>query len=160
MVTHAEVIDPALTRELRRAILRPSLPAAASLPGDDLPDAVHFGVRIGQAIVSTCFVFPDPCPWLPERSPAWHLRQMATAPEHRGRGYAGLAVVAALAHVRAAGADILWLQARERAVPMYERHGFIGVGELFTDEEHTVPHLRMWQPVGAKTDEITPTIKR
>lgn len=144
---HAEVIDPALSRELRRSVLRPSLPVGAPLPGDELPDAVHFGVRIDGEIVSTCFIFPEPCPWLPARLPAWHLRQMATAPTQRGRGYAGLVVQASVGHARAAGGDVLWLQARERAVPMYERHGFIGVGDLFTDEVHTVPHLRMWQPL-------------
>jgi len=143
----ADIVDPALTRELRRSILRPSLPVGAPLPGDELSDAVHFGVRVAGEIVSTCFVFPDACPWLPDRSPAWHLRQMATAPEHRRRGYAGLTAEAALDHVRAAAADILWLQARERAVPMYERHGFLGVGDLFTDAEHTVPHLHMWRPL-------------
>ncbi len=75
----AGVISAAESRALRRAVLRPHLPADAPLPGDDLPDGVHVGAIDDEGVVvGTCFVYPDACPWRPGR-PAWHLRQMATA---------------------------------------------------------------------------------
>ncbi|MEO6886444.1 MAG: GNAT family N-acetyltransferase [Jatrophihabitantaceae bacterium] len=139
------IVDPALTRELRRSVLRPDVPIGATLPGDDLPHALHFGATTADgAVVSTCFVYPEPCPWLPERVASWHLRQMATDPAHRGRRYAGDVVEAAVAHLRTLDAGLLWCNAREQAVPFYARHGFLGEGAIFTDERHTIPHLRMW----------------
>ena len=81
-----EVVDPARTRELRRSVLRPHVPPDAPLPGDDLSDAIHLGAVVDGAVLSTCFVFAEACPWRPADGPAWHLRQMATAPEARGQG--------------------------------------------------------------------------
>lgn len=137
------VVDEARTRDLRRRVLRPNLPPDAPLPGDDLPDGVHLGAEDDDGtVLCTCFVYADPCPWLPG-VPAWHLRQMATDEAHRNRGLGGAVVEAAAAYAAAQKADVLWCNARERAVPFYARHGFAGHGEVFTDERHTIPHLRM-----------------
>lgn len=142
---HVGPVEETLTRELRRSVLRPNLPPGATLPGDDVPDAAHFGaIDDDGAVLCTCFVYPDPCPWLPD-APAWRLRQMATAEGLRGRGIGGQVVEAAAEYVRARGATVLWCNARERAVAFYRRHGFVGHGEIFTDERHTIPHLRMWR---------------
>jgi GNAT superfamily N-acetyltransferase len=146
------VIDEALTRELRRSVLRPELPAGSALPGDDLPGAVHLGAAADGdgdgdgdvTVLSTCFLYPDPCPWLPGR-PAWHLRQMATLPHRRGEGLGGAVLDAAVAYAHEAGAELLWCNARERAVPFYLRHGFAPHGPIFSDERHTVPHQRLWR---------------
>jgi GNAT superfamily N-acetyltransferase len=136
-------VDPALTRELRRTVLRPEASRAQPLPGDELgPAAVHLGaVEDGRALC-TCFVYRDPCPWLIEPH-AWHLRQMATWPERRGQGLGARVVAAAVEVVRERGAALLWCNARERAVPFYRRLGFQPHGEIFTDERHSIPHLRM-----------------
>jgi GNAT superfamily N-acetyltransferase len=145
MTIEVRVVDEALTRELRRAVLRPFLPADAPLPGDDLPDGVHFAAVDDEGtVVGTCFVYPAPCPWLPERSPAWRLRQMATAEGCRGRGIGGAVFDAALNHVRRCGATLLWCDAREAAVPFYRRHGMEPHGAVFIDEHHPIPHQRMW----------------
>lgn len=137
-------VDPALTRELRRSVLRPNIPVGAALPGDELADALHFGATTDAgAVVSTCFVYPEPCPWLPPRADAWQLRQMATDPDHRGQGYASAVVESAVAQLRTLGAGLLWCYARERAVPFYARHNFVAEGAIFTDTEHVIPHQRM-----------------
>ena len=140
-----EVVEPARTRELRRAVLRPHLPPGAPLPGDDLPDAVHLGAVVDGAVLSTCFVFPEACPWRPSDTPAWHLRQMATAPEARGQWLGGAVLDAALELARTRGGRLLWANVREPAVVFYARHGLQPHGDVFTDERHPIPHLRMWQ---------------
>jgi GNAT superfamily N-acetyltransferase len=144
----AEIVDAARTRELRRSVLRPNLPPDAPLPGDDLPAAVHFGVVEGGEVLSTCFVFLEPCPWRPDLLPSWHLRQMATAPPARGRGLGGAVLDAALAHAATAGGRVLWCNVREAAIGFYRRHGLRGHGAIFTDEQHAIPHLRMWRELG------------
>jgi GNAT superfamily N-acetyltransferase len=142
-----DVVDPELTRELRRSVLRPQLAPGAPLPGDERTDPVHFAVLDQGVAVSTCWVAPEPCPWRPTDQPGWQLRQMATTPEHRGQGLASLVVAAVLDYCIVQGGRIIWCNARERAVPMYGRCGFRTEGAIFTDAEHPIPHQRMWRPL-------------
>jgi GNAT superfamily N-acetyltransferase len=144
-----EIVDEARTRALRRTVLRPNLPPDAPLPGDELADAVHLAAGEGDEVVGTCFIYPEPCPWQPERPHAWHLRQMATAEGRRGRGVGAAVLQAALDAARARGGELLWCNARETAVGFYRRHGLLSHGEVFTDEHHPIPHRRMWRDLSA-----------
>jgi predicted GNAT family N-acyltransferase len=152
-------VDPALTRALRRRILRPELPLDAALPGDDIPNAWHVAAWLDDSVASTCFIYPDPCPWRPEVEAAssWHLRQMATAEHARGQG-AGQAVIdAVIEYLDTHQAKLVWCNARETAVEFYRRCGFRGEGELFTDDRHSIPHLRMWRLVAPLPKRPTDT---
>lgn len=138
-----EIVDQALTRELRRSVLRPNLPPGEPLPGDELADAVHLGAVDDHGIVlCTCFIYPDAPPWQPGRAGCWHLRQMATLPEHRGRGLGALVLAAAVRQARGRGGGLLWCNARESAIGFYLRQGFRPHGEIFV--EHEIPHQRLW----------------
>ncbi len=139
------VVDPARTRDLRRSVLRSRFAPGQPLPGDELADAVHLAACDDDGtVVCTCFVYPDPCPWLPAR-PAWHLRQMATLPGRRGAGYGRAVLDAGLDAARAAGAQVLWCNAREPATGFYRRAGFDVHGEVYLDAETGVPHRHMWR---------------
>ena len=153
MSIRVEIIDPSRARDLRRRVLRPHLPPDAPLPGDDTPDAVTFGAvdDADDRVLCTCFVYPDPCPWAPGR-PAWHLRQMATEPDRQGQGLGAMVVRSAVAHVTDRGAHVLWFNARESAIGFYRRLGFLTRGEVFTDDQHTIPHIRMWRELFADPD--------
>jgi GNAT superfamily N-acetyltransferase len=152
-----EVVDQERTRELRRSVLRPELTAGDPLPGDELSGGVHLAaVDEAGSVLCTCFVYPDPPPWLsgrgevvPDAGEAWHLRQMATDPAHRGQGVGGEVLEAAIAHVRAAGARLLWCNARVRAAGFYSRHGFAVHGAQYVDERGE-PHLRMWRELSGE----------
>jgi GNAT superfamily N-acetyltransferase len=139
-----QIVAPDVARELRRVVLRPQLSAQDVLPGDELAEAVHFGVLDpgGQA-VGTCFVYAEACPWRPQVRPAWHLRQMATAAGLRGRGIGSAILSAAVRWCTAQGGRLLWCNARAGAVAFYARQGFQPYGPIFTDERHTIPHQRM-----------------
>jgi predicted GNAT family N-acyltransferase len=156
------VVDQRRTRALRRAVLRPHLRLHDPLPGDELRgQAVHLAaleagdLNTGDRVVGTCFVYPDPCPWLPWR-PAWRLRQMATAAHRRGEGLGTAVLTAAVEHVRAAGAAVLWCDARSSATGFYARAGFAAHGGLFTDEQHPIPHLHMWLELRAAPTSSCP----
>ena len=144
----AEVIDGQISRELRRSVLRPHLAVDAALPGDDLAAAIHFGVfaetDAGRVLASTCMIFPHQCSWLPEAI-GWQLRSMATHPDWRGTGAGTEILRAARAFAAAAGAEVLWCNARVPAIEFYRRNGFIEYGELFESEQ--IPHRRMWLPL-------------
>jgi GNAT superfamily N-acetyltransferase len=144
----AEVIDGRISRELRRSVLRPHYAVDAVLPGDDLAAAVHLGVfagtDAGRVLASTCMIFPQRCSWLPEAI-GWQLRSMATDPNWRGTGAGTEILRAARAFATAAGATVLWCNARVPAIEFYRRNGFLEHGELFDAEGG--PHRRMWLPL-------------
>ncbi|MGH8859821.1 MAG: GNAT family N-acetyltransferase [Jatrophihabitantaceae bacterium] len=139
-------VDAALTRGLRRAVLRPNLAPGEPLPGDDLPAGVHIGaIDDDGTVVGTCFVYRDACPWLPDATGAWHLRQMATDPGRRGEGIGAAVLGAAVEQVCERGGALIWCHARETAAGFYSAHGFREHGGVFLDAEHPIRHLRMWR---------------
>lgn len=153
MSVRVEVVDGALTRELRRAVLRPALPPGAPMPGDDRPDAVHLAALTSDgAAVATCFIHLEPCPWLPDRGPSWHLRQMATAPQRRGAGIGRAVLAAALRYAIEAGGAMMWCNAREPARVFYAAAGFHTYGAVFVDDQLGIPHVRMWRELGREPD--------
>ena len=80
-------------------------------------------------------------------APGWRVRGMATAPAARGRGLGALVLAALIDHARAQGAELIWCAARPRAVPLYERAGFVPEGEQY-DVPDLGPHRRMRLSLG------------
>ncbi|MGH9290945.1 MAG: GNAT family N-acetyltransferase [Acidimicrobiales bacterium] len=140
-----ERVDAAVTYSLRQRVLRPGRPAgAARFAIDDDPSTASFAARTPSGeVVSTAVVYPEPCPWMPERPHSWRLRGMATAPDRRGQGIGARVLRAALAHVAAAGGDFVWCNARVPARGLYERAGFRTHGPPWDDPE-IGPHIAMW----------------
>jgi GNAT superfamily N-acetyltransferase len=143
------LIDPGDSRELRRRVLRPHLRPGDPLPGDELVGGVHVGaLEADGTVVATCYIYPDACYWRANGAEAWHLRQMATAPERQGQGLGGAVLAAAIEYLEQHAVPLVWCHAREQAVPFYAGHGFHGYGDLFDEfplPGPPVPHLRMWR---------------
>lgn len=139
-----------VTSMLRDAVLRPGMARPVDWPGLDGPDAVTFAVLAPDGDrhqpVVTVSVVPATCPWRPEAERPWQLRAMATALAWQGRGLGRLAIEAVTVHVRDAGADLLWCNARVRARSFYERAGFDVEGPQF-DVAGIGPHWPMAHPL-------------
>jgi len=145
-LTRVEVVDGAATRELRRAVLRPSWPLDSPMHGDDNPDAIHLAALDDDGrLVGTCLVLPRPYPLRPDRPHAWQLRGMATVAELRGRGLGAMVLAAAVTEIQARGGRLVWCDARTTAVAFYAQHGFATEGEEFLHAESGIPHYRMWR---------------
>ena len=117
MTVEIRAVDPALTRPLRRRVLRPheSLDELATHE----PPGVHAVAAFdGDAVVAVGFVCPDGEPG------EWRVRGMATAPEQRGRGIGAAILDALVEHARSQGATRVWCNARTPALRLYERAGF------------------------------------
>jgi GNAT superfamily N-acetyltransferase len=140
-----ERVSAADTYPLRQRVLRPGQPpGAARFARDDDPSTASFAARTADGeVVATAVVYPEPCPWLPDRPRAWRLRGMATAPDRRGRGIGTQVLRAALAHVAAGGGELVWCNARDPARRLYERAGFRPHGAPWDDPE-IGPHIAMW----------------
>ena len=127
---------------LRSAVLRGGGPLErALLPGDREGLGVHWGAWIDATLVAcgSLYEVTDEA-----GAHSTQLRGMATAPEFRNAGHGGALLEAAIAEWEggAEAARPLWCNARIRAVPFYERHGFNGIGEPF-DFPGVGEHLRM-----------------
>jgi GNAT superfamily N-acetyltransferase len=148
-----ERVDAAVTYPLRQRVLRPGRPpGAARFAMDDDPSTASFAARTPDGdVVATAVVYPERCPWRPDRPGAWRLRGMATAPDRRGRGIGARVLHAALAHVVAAGGDLVWCNARVPARRLYERAGFRAHGTPWTDPE-IGPHIAMWLDLGGVSE--------
>jgi GNAT superfamily N-acetyltransferase len=139
----------ARTLPLRRAVLRPHLPAADPyLPPDATASSTvayaaldRHGEVIGAAVLT-----PDEPPFGSTAGRAWRLRGMAVAPQQRNRGIGGALLAAHIAHVAGLGGGILWCNARIAARGLYERGGMSAWGEVF-EEPLIGPHIVMWRRV-------------
>lgn len=67
---------------------------------------------------------------------------MATEPAFQGFGYGGEVLDGLLAWGRSQKLPLFWCNAREKAIPFYERHGFSIESELF-DIKGIGPHKIM-----------------
>lgn len=130
-------------RPIRRRVLRAGLPAPnVEFAGDDADDTLHAGAFLDGRLVAVATVLRRPPPDEPDVAAAWQVRGMATEPAARGRGLGGDLLERCIDHVVRAGGGVVWCNARIRAVPFYERHGFVREGDVF-DVVDLGPHVRM-----------------
>jgi GNAT superfamily N-acetyltransferase len=135
------------TIPIRCAILRPGFPPEAAIfEGDDRPDTRHFGCFLDGQLQGVASIYRAPLPGGVPVQEGFQLRGMAVQPEMRGRGCGVALVRACELQARSQGADLLWCNARSKAVEFYRRHGFSTVGEEF-DIPTVGPHWRMVLPL-------------
>lgn len=71
----------------------------------------------------------------------WKLERMAVLPNMRGTGVASAMIREAMLHVKHLGARVIVLDAQQKAIGLYTRHGFLTEGDVF--EEVGIPHVTM-----------------
>jgi GNAT superfamily N-acetyltransferase len=143
---NAALIPLEATIPLRLRVLRPGgTEADCHFPSDHVPGAFHVGTFVEEQCVAVGSFSPEAHADLPARRP-YRLRGMASAPEVRGRGAGRMLLDQAVVVLAERGCDLLWCNAREVAIPFYERMGFIGRGPLF-DIPGIGPHQVMLLPI-------------
>jgi GNAT superfamily N-acetyltransferase len=108
---------------LRVAVLRPGQ-TVMHFPHEDDPGTKHFGAFVeGPAsernIACVTFLIST---W--ENKPAIQLRGMATDPAFRNAGVGRKLIDFAESTFALDGPRIIWCNARNRAIPFYQRHGY------------------------------------
>jgi predicted N-acetyltransferase YhbS len=121
---------------LRRSVLRPGQEVRPS-GYDSSPGIRHVVAVAGDEVVGCATVYP--APYVDEPA-AWQLRGMAVAPALQGSGIGARVLLGAIEIARAAGAPLLWANARVTALPFYERLGFEVVGEEYLHGPLELPH--------------------
>jgi predicted GNAT family N-acyltransferase len=120
---------------LREALLRK--PLGLTVTDEELADDArrrHFCALANGALIATVSMRPLGAHTL-------QLRQMAVAPEWRGKGVGARLLAHAEAWARSQEYAYIILNARIGAEGFYAKHGYVAQGEPF--EENTIPHIRM-----------------
>ena len=155
-------IPASATHALRHAVLWPHKPPSyVQLPEDEA--GLHFGAFVSASpspststsseanpedleLVSIISLFitsssPGDSADAPQQQSVARFRKFATAPAWQGRGVGTALLRHAIGAAAQAGARRIWCDAREAALPFYERFGLRAEGDVFFKGD--VPYLRM-----------------
>lgn len=143
-ITRAETVP------LRRARLNPALPAQEAEP---CPHEQTFqcGAFLDEELVAVVTFSAETAPNYadgqqpPPFTTQWHLRALATAPGHEGKGLARQAIAFGLNAIFAAaapGSTGVWLYGKESTYGFYRRLGFSAAGLPFPTD--TGPYDMFW----------------
>lgn len=126
------VISAEETRNLRFRVLWPHLesPEKCVIDIDHRADAIHLGTFDGERLVAIGSLFEFETDKLPHPR-KYRLRAMATDPEYRGKHTGEMLVKKAIEMLRSRNYDVLWCDARLKAVGFYEKIGFRVLGEIY-----------------------------
>ena len=139
------------TFPLRAAVLRAGIPIdQVNFHDNNPPGSRHFGAFMDGELVGAGYISPVSEPndiaasiAATPRSPGgWQLRGMSVGENQRGRGIGRAVLQRCIEAAREENAPVLWCNARVAAVSLYQREGFVGVGEIF-EIAGIGPHLRM-----------------
>lgn len=125
-------IAPKDTLPLRHKVLWPDHPMERSkVEGDET--ASHYGGYFESTLVCVASLFQE--------GNGMRLRKFATDPAFQGRGFGTQMLDHLLKEAKATGANVFWFDARESALPFYERNGFTPKGKRFF--KGNVPYRRI-----------------
>ena len=110
----------------------------AEFQGDRDAAALHWAAFDGNRVIGCVTLHPSR--W--ESEPAWQLRGMAVADEHRETGIGRELLEAVDSHLANEPIRMLWCNARVPAAPFYQKHGWQIVSTTF-DIPTAGPHVRM-----------------
>jgi len=128
---HVDLIPVEDTYPLRLLVLRPGgVVADCYFEGDRDFDTFHSAFFEGKQILSVASFLHRTLPEIAVQ-PAIQLRGMATHPDYRQQGLGKILVEDSVRRSTELGYRVMWCNAREIAVPFYEKLGFKITGQPF-----------------------------
>jgi thiamine transport system ATP-binding protein len=129
------------THDLRRRVLREGRDdAVVVFDGDDEAGTLHLGALDGEGgLVGVSTWLWRPCP-IDAGARDRQLRGMAVDRVRQGGGVGGVLLAAGVDRALAAGATVVWANARDTALGFYRRNGFEVIGEGYVDAATGLPH--------------------
>ncbi|MBL7471687.1 GNAT family N-acetyltransferase [Robertkochia sediminum] len=139
---HLRLVDKSTVLEVRHPVLRSGRPPeSAVFNGDELATTFHLGAYYESRLVGVATLMLTGRPGKQEDG-VYQLRGMAIIDEYRGKGVGGALLNKAENEVVARGGDLIWMNAREKAVGFYKRAEYRTIGPLF-DIPKIGPHFYM-----------------
>lgn len=135
MVYVVEEVEADSTWDLRLRVLGNPSPG----PADARAGTFHYAAYDATGrVVGVATAFEEATPFRQGRA-AFRIRGMAVEPEVQGTGAGRLVLREVVARCRVEGAEVVWANGRDSALPFYERFGFLVIGEGFA-EPNGIPH--------------------
>ncbi|MEK9750633.1 MAG: GNAT family N-acetyltransferase [Flavobacteriaceae bacterium] len=135
-MTIIKQVNAAAILTVRQAVLRQGLPIEASIfDKDEDRHTAHFGAFIGDTVIGCASLVRNThARFSPEFTQIAQLRGMAVLPGHRDSGIGGLLLRGVETKATEDGIEVLWFNARIKAVPFYEKNGYIKEGDAYEIE--------------------------
>lgn len=130
------------TYQIRKDILRKNMTLSHVMHGDLDQDTLHLGVFAAEELVCIGSFMKASCEGL--SGSQYQLRGMATKAKSQGRGYGKLLMKKAEITLADKGIDIIWCNARVKALEFYKKLGYQMIGEQF-DVAQVGPHFKMFK---------------
>jgi GNAT superfamily N-acetyltransferase len=139
------VIKAEETKPLRHQVLWPHKATIEEcfIDIDIRPDAIHLGTWHNGRLVSIGSLFEMKSPKL-EIDKQYRLRAMATHPDYQGKNAGKVLLEKAFEILREKEIEVLWCDAREKAIGFYTALGFHLLDEIY-EVPCIGPHKFMWK---------------
>lgn len=120
------------TIAIRHRVLWPNKPPEfCKVSGDE--QALHFAARTDNQLISVASIYLD--------KDKARLRKFATLTEFQGQGVGTKLLTFIIERLKQLDIDYLWFDARQSALPFYQRLGFESYGKVFYKSD--VAYLKM-----------------
>lgn len=140
------VIAPTRLHDLRRRVLREAkLEANVVDTRDDEATSLHVAGLLEDRVVSCASYYRSSSP---DHGPvvSYQMRYVATDLDVQSRGYGARVLGYGEGELRRRGADLVWANARDRALGFYRREGWLLVeGSEHVSTESQLPHTRIFK---------------
>jgi GNAT superfamily N-acetyltransferase len=124
-------ITPKETYFIRNSVLRNGKPIETCyFDGDDLETTIHFGLYDDENCVGIVSVFQNKNDNFDEDL-QFQIRGMAVLEAHQNKGFGRQLIQHCEAYLKQEKTLLLWLNAREIAVPFYSKIGYSVTGKPF-----------------------------
>ena len=119
------------TYPIRHEVLRKEKPIeTCKFKGDDDENTIHFGLFLEDKLVGIISIFKEKNNLFSELK-QFQIRGMAVLEEFQGKGLGAELVKEAKNHCVNLNADLIWFNAREKAVPFYKKLNYKIIGDSF-----------------------------
>jgi GNAT superfamily N-acetyltransferase len=121
-----------LTFAVRQPVLREGKPVGSCrFDGDNLETTSHFGLYHDENLIGVVSVFKIINPIF-NSTDQFQIRGMAILPQFQKNGFGQKLVIHCEEFIKNLNGTLIWFNAREKAVPFYEKLGYQKVGNPFS----------------------------
>lgn len=139
-----KLISAKETYSVRHPVLRANRPiSSCKFTGDDLETTLHIGAYQNSNLVGVATLLQSKNSAVLDVN-AYQLRGMAIGNEQQGKGIGKKIINYAETILQEKNVLLLWMNARENAIPFYTKCGYTKDGSIF-DIDKVGPHIVMFK---------------
>jgi GNAT superfamily N-acetyltransferase len=106
---------------------------------------VHFGLYQKEQLIGIISIFKEKNNLFQEKN-QFQIRGMAVLEEFQGKGFGAELVKVAENYCINQNVDLIWFNAREKAIPFYKKLGYTSIGDSFLIPDVGI-HFAMYKKI-------------